>query len=280
MSINPPMLSPDVLGLCRMIDRLTVPSTDDGAVFTNLTRLHLIQQSLSKSYNYVLFGDKPLAKIYRHNHFDASHPCCLVSCHIDSVYNMYFSDSPADDSKVYEEIRGTYDNALCNAILVDLLMQGGLPPQVLVAFTGDEEFDSLGAVQTVAWLEAQNLRAGLAFICVMDLTEEAYGDYPITIENVFINEAEKLIAGFPHRIFEEAGIQLPVIEKEAPDESWDYDEYGCNCFSLCLPCRLLGDNMHEDKGVAVRVDSLFLYRWYMDALLKGWAESNVVARSL
>lgn len=47
----------------------------------------------------------------------------------------------------------------------------------------------------------------------------------------------------------------PTFVKDAEaDESWQYDEYDLNCFSLCLPCSLLGHDMHDDAGVMVRKD--------------------------
>ena len=59
-------------------------------------------------------------------------------------------------------------------------------------------------------------------------------------------------------------IASPVFVKNAEaDEAWQYDEYDLNCFSLCLPCRILGSDMHANTGVAISTDSLI---GYMNAL--------------
>jgi len=287
--------------LCRTVDRLTVPSSDDGYAFVDLSRLTQIEQILQDAHAYLPFAKMPLARLYRHTGFDATKPYCLVSCHVDSVYDHYYSDTPRGDlggagERAFEglqrggrllpaygihteddfEIRGTYDNAACNAILVDLMVSGELPPQVVVTFTGDEEYDSGGADQTIACLEAQKIREGLAFACVMDLTEEAYRHHAITIENIFKHNKELLSKRFPHGILEDLGVSVHVIKDAAPDESWQYDEHHCNAFSLCLPCRLLGEDMHEDEGVAIRLDALFLYRHYVAALLNNGARNGLL----
>ena len=50
-----------------------------------------------------------------------------------------------------------------------------------------------------------------------------------------------------------------TIKNGDEDEAWLYDKYDLNCFSLCLPCRLLGDDMHDDAGVAILRKALKKY---------------------
>lgn len=46
------------------------------------------------------------------------------------------------------------------------------------------------------------------------------------------------------------------VEDAEPDEAWQYGKYDLNCFSLCLPCRVLGSDMHADTGVTIFKDSI------------------------
>lgn len=287
-----------------MIDELTVESVDNGIEFTNPKRKNIIIGKLRKSENYVRFGEKPLSLVYRHKDFNHDLPFSLISCHIDSIYDNYFSHTPKegdgiggaghrawvslgnggilteakrivpheldDDNKQYHVISGTYDNSVCNAILLDCLLMGGFPPQVLISFTGDEENESIGVDQTIKILEDTGLKENLQFVCVLDITEECYERYPLTIENIFRNKKELISKRFPQALFEDGGINktFPIIEEGDPDESWQYDEHHCNCFSFCLPCKVLGDDMHSDEGVSIKLDALFLYQRYIKVWFK------------
>lgn len=51
----------------------------------------------------------------------------------------------------------------------------------------------------------------------------------------------------------------PCIKDAEPDGSWQYDEHDLNCFSLCLPCKVLGKDRHEDCGVEIQTDSFLPY---------------------
>ena len=41
-----------------------------------------------------------------------------------------------------------------------------------------------------------------------------------------------------------------------PDESWEYDEHGVPCFSLCVP---VDGDMHSGDGVLMRKDGFIKY---------------------
>jgi hypothetical protein len=102
-------------------------------------------------------------------------------------------------------------------------------------------------------------------VITLDLTEESYGARHFTIENHCVEKRNResfLTFGKKQHMVDylSAMIESPVFVKNAePDESWLYREYDLNCFSLCLPCRLLGEDMHDDTGVAVKEDSVTGY---------------------
>ena len=244
--------------ITKRIFQLTVPSADDGHKFIRTDRLELIMDILKVS-EYECVGDKPLAKVYRHQNFQAKAPNILVSCHIDSLYSENFA------SLKDAEPQGTFDNSACNAVLVEAMMHSRLPEQVLVSFTGDEEHGSKGAVQTIEFLQEEELFDLLEMVIVLDITEEGYRQCHHTIENYFVEKKnqQSVLKFSKKRKFAKYLKEIvasPVTIKDGDaDEAWLYDEYDLNCFSFCLPCRLLGDDMHDDAGVAIQQKSLEEY---------------------
>ncbi len=242
--------------LLQQIVHLTVPCADDGHRFTSRDRLDRIVTELNRS-PYVLLDSRPLAYVYRHQEYDAEKPTILISNHIDSLYSNYFTND-ADNV-----VHGTFDNSACNAVAVASMVRGMLAPQALIAFTGDEEDESTGADQTMEILRMQGMAfRALELVITLDLTEEAYGSSHFTIENSFVTSRhdDSLLRFSRKRKLKRylRGILGdPTFVKNAEaDESWQYDEYDLNCFSLCLPCALLGHDMHDDSGVMIRKNSL------------------------
>ncbi len=244
--------------ITERIFQLTVPSSDNGKKFIHTYRLDSIMGALTDS-EYECLGDMPLAKVYRHQDFQPNKPNILVSCHIDSLYGTYFTSTNG------AELQGTFDNSACNAVLVEAMIQSLLPEQVLISFTGDEEHGSKGAVQTIEFLQEEELFNSLEMVIVLDITEEGYRQCHHTIENYFIEkENQQSVLKFGRRRklkkYLKEIVDSPVTIKNGDaDEAWLYDEYDLNCFSLCLPCRLLGDDMHDDTGVAILQKSLERY---------------------
>ena len=246
--------------LVRRLKRLTVPSADDGVRFVRTERLERIRSTLNGSL-YCGMGDVPLALVYGHREYQPTRPTILISNHIDSVYENYFCNADG------VEIKGTFDNSACNAIAVELMLAELLPTQALVAFTGDEEEDSAGVDHAVGFLQAHEAAFwNLEVVVALDLTEVSYGSQHFTIENYFIeHQNQKSLLQFKRkRNFKEHLVDMlgmtPFFVKDAePDESWQYDEYDLNCFTFCLPCRVLASDMHDDDGVAVLRDSLIVY---------------------
>jgi hypothetical protein len=240
------------------INQLTAPSSDDGKKFIRTERLDLITQALRKS-DYNCLADLPLAKVYHHRDFQLGKPSILVSCHIDSVYSEYFARMQDG------ELHGTFDNSACNAVLLEAMLNDILPAQALITFTGDEEKKSRGADRTIEFFQMMDIFQTLEMVITLDLTEEHFGSCHFTIENHCVekkNRESLLKFGKKQDMVNYLSVMIdsPAFIKNAePDESWIYREYDLNCFTLCLPCRLLGEDMHDDTGVAIKADSVTGY---------------------
>jgi hypothetical protein len=186
-------------------------------------------------------------------------PAVLVSSHIDSLYTRYHSRLDG------QTFCGTYDNSITNAAVVHLMLLGTLNPQVLVAFTGDEERGSRGACQVVEYLSNGNDPLRPELVLVLDVTEEAYDSHPASFENLFIRggsedagvlqmqhqeDLESFIASVP-------GVKDPhIVPNGEADESWQYNKHDLNCLALCLPIRTITGNMHNDEGVYAKLPSV------------------------
>ena len=241
--------------LASRIAQLTVPCSDDGARFVTTNRLDLIQRALLESQHECV-ADLPLAKIFQHRHFQKVDATILVSCHIDSCYRKYFAISKAG------ELHGTFDNSACNAITVEAMLNNLLPAQVLVSFTGDEENQSRGVDQTIAFLQEVKLFDSLEMIVILDITEECFRSRHFTVENLFFRERHRQsLLQFDRKRdlkrYLRTVLESPAFVEDAePDEAWQYGKYDLNCFSLCLPCRVLGSDMHADTGLTILEDSI------------------------
>jgi len=269
----------------RQASALALPCADDGRRWTRTERFDAITAAVAGTA-YSLFGKSELAFVYGHSGYSQNEPTVLVSTHVDSLYDKYFA------RKVGTELHGTFDNSATNGVVVELMRQGALPPQVLVAFTGDEEQDSRGADQALEILSNGGLFSRLELVIVLDLTEEAYGKAAFTLENLFVesNHGDALLS-FPRKRALESyltdilngggspGRKKPasepsrpgpvVVTNAEPDESWQYDEHGLNCFSLCLPCLPLDGDMHSDLGVAIQLTAFEQYAHTLAALASG-----------
>jgi hypothetical protein len=203
----------------------------------------------------------------------------LLSCHIDSLYKKYHHG----EYNVSEYL-GTFDNTICNAALIYLMTEGMLPDNALIAFTGDEENECGGAKETIGYLESEHadIRKSLELVIVLDITSEGYDACMFTLENFFMGTGrdEELHLRFPARErfigylrekvdgLENAGF---IVDDADPDETWEYEKYGLNCFTFCVPARAHPDNagrdagywMHNDAGMLIKKESV---KGYIDAL--------------
>lgn len=81
--------------------------------------------------------------------------------------------------------KGTFDNSATNAAVIDLMLRGELDESVLVAFTGDEEKDSAGAIEIMQMLGRMECLVGKAL--VLDVTNEGWEDEAaFSIETIMV----------------------------------------------------------------------------------------------
>lgn len=234
-----------------ILARIAVRGEDDGERFTNTARVDAIAECLKDS-GWRLFHDGSLARIYAHHGFDQSKPAVVVSSHVDMVAAHCYADCSG------ELWKGSFDNLITNAVAVACMKADALAPNVLVAFTGDEEEDSGGADEVAETLEAKGI--AVKFVVATDVTEEGWeSGKSFTIENVLPEEDEDEQAELANALRASVSAIDPhpcmIVEGEE-DEAWEYDEYDLPCCSVCLPCA--GD-MHSEEGVEIRSSAIEPY---------------------
>lgn len=257
----------------HLLSRINVVCQDDGDRFTRTDRRDVIREILSGSAYHLLAGE-PLFDLYGKKPLDAlPDSLVLISTHIDCVEEITcFSTRRLPDGL----LRGTFDNSLTNMAAVRLMLDGQLPENAVIAFTGNEEDDSLGAVAVSKYLE----KAGKElFVMVLDVTDMGYDEGKwFTVENNFwenqtagasiVSASERVTAnwGFVPSDSNEIPACIPgekvirnargvPFEAEC-DESWEYDEQNEECFSLCIP---VSGPMHSNAGVLAREESVDAY---------------------
>lgn len=229
-----------------ILQTVTVDCKDNGECFTVTDRVAAVERIIERT-NYKLISRQPLALLY------AKRPVCegdrvlLISSHIDCVYSRCFCTDEGDC------LRGTFDNSFTNAALLWAMINGALPDNVVVAFTGNEERDSQGAVQTVVALGQMGCEVAAAL--VLDVTNEGWESGALfTLENdlgIDILTGYNIISSL-----EKYDGRFAFKHNALPDESWDYADYGIPSLSLCMP---VGGELHGDDGVLLRKDSALEY---------------------
>ena len=251
----------------EILEQIMLPNKDNGVSFTDTRRLEKIDELLGQSkYRrvntdglFVLYAKKPLCEI--------ASPI-LISSHVDCVMSCFFTRE-----KDEETIIGTYDNCLTNAAVLTLMLDDSFHDDVIVAFTGDEECDSKGAIQLCRYLRRN--KAEPKATIVLDVTDMGWNDADFTVENNFWGDTvgRRIIRGaaslcVPWKFVPSDPDDVPgyvprmcvIYEEAEADESWDYDEEELECFSLCIP--VMGD-MHSNQGVLAKKRSCLRY---IDAL--------------
>ncbi len=238
----------------ELLNVVTTDSRDNGEVFTVTDRISVIEKLLA-STDYKLVANEPLVRLYSKRNICEGDTVVLVSSHADSLYEACFCRDEG------EFLRGTFDNSLTNAAILSLMLQGALPDNVVVAFTGDEEHDSQGAVQTV--LALGRMGCVIKFAVILDVTNTGWENGAcLALENDL--GVDLLTA---HRIVEtvdSVGVKYEFKHDAEPDESWDYNDYGIPALSLCVP---VGGDLHSDKGVHLCKESLAHYMETLSVIL-------------
>lgn len=220
---------------------------DNGREFVVTDRLDVIEELLEGSgWNKIVNGK--LCHIYSRKELCATDNAVVISSHVDCVYSSLLCES------LGEQMRGTFDNALTNTAVVAEMLDGTLGDNVVVVFTGDEERDSTGVDEVLAFLAAKEM--GIRMVVVTDVTNVGWEHkLSFTIENDF--NIDLLTA---HTIVEElkefAG-KYGYVHEAMPDETWRYDEHRLPCLTLCIP---VGGDMHADSGSLVNCDRFNTYR--------------------
>lgn len=246
-----------------LIEMVNVHSEDNEEVFLCTKRRDKIIEILKDS-NWNKVADDGYLLIFNNGFRKNSPKSVLISCHIDTVFKEgdYFIDF-SDNGKT---LTGTLDNSASIAILLDAMLNGNLPENTFVSFTGNEESGMAGVRKTVSFFKNQlpDVWKNLISVIVMDVTLENY-EKSVSLENFFFNKPFEENLPFNSLnsfidtlcgVLEEKGISYGVVPEDmaAPDEAWEYDEYGLNVFSLCLPTS--GDDCHSLHGITTTVNKM------------------------
>lgn len=230
------------ISLFKLLEQLTVDCKDNGENFVVAERLSVIERLLENS-PYRLVAREPLALLFAKECFCESGKAVLVSSHIDCVYPSLFCHDEGDT------MRGTFNNSFGNVAVIWNMLNGSLPENVVVAFTGDEEKDSAGALQALRALS--KLECTLSDAIVLDVTNVGWNSgASFTIENdacIDIMTAYGIVSSL-----EQYSGRFAFLHNAEPDESWCYAEYGVPTLSLCLP---VGGELHSKEGVLLRKDA-------------------------
>ena len=229
-----------------ILQTVTVDCKDNGECFTVTDRVAVVERMLEKT-DYKLISHQPLALLYAKHPLHEGDRVLLISSHIDCVYPRCFCADEGDC------LRGTFDNSFTNAAVLWAMINNTLPDNVVVAFTGNEESDSQGAVQTVVALG--QMGCAVAAALVLDVTNEGWeSGASFTLENdlgIDILTGYNIISSL-----EKYDGRFAFKHNALPDESWDYADYGIPSLTLCVP---VGGELHGDAGVLLRKESALEY---------------------
>ena len=267
-----------------ILEKVNTPSRDNGQCFIESERLDHIKKFLTDS-NYALLKSDGLSFIYRHKRHEKNKPSILISCHIDSLYSKYRLSNFNET-----EILGTFDNSICNAALIYLMVKNKLPANAIIAFTGDEENECRGAKETIDHIREKYdfLWLNLELVIVLDITSEGYDNCQFTIENYFVrkNQTENAHLRFfskdcfkdylREKLTQQGHVQF-IGEDADPDETWEYAKFNLNCLTFCFPAKPHPDNdttdvgywMHNDKGMLIKKENTVKYSVALSTLLHG-----------
>ena len=134
---------------------------------------------------------------------------------------------------------------------------------MIVAFTGDEELDSRGALEVTEFIVDKGVPVGS--IVVLDVTNGGWeSEVAFSIENDALFDiltGYNLIAAARN-----SGVPFAVRPDAEPDEAADYlkflgeRQYPLPIFTLCLP---VGGDMHSEEGTLMRKSSVVPFCDYL-----------------
>ena len=176
-------------------------------------------------------------------------PVTIISSHIDTHLDI---TKPFIEQIGENKIIGTFDNSITNAAVLVLMLDDMLPDNVAVAFTGGEEYGLIGANDLAEYLSGNGINAR---IIVTDVTDRGYKEKAVaSVENRCNSTGwSSYITG---ELFDETPYTIHYTGNHEDDETAAYDNYGIECFSLCIPTK---GEMHSNKGLKARISSLIAY---------------------
>lgn len=237
----------DEIGAYDLLEQVTCDCKDDGERFQITNRLDVIKQFLA-STDYQLLAEEDLFLLYGKKQVRSDEEVVVISSHVDCVYQHCFCRQEDD------YYRGTFDNSFTNAAVLLEMKKGNLPDNVVIAFTGDEEKDSGGAVALNVFLTRLNCK--IAFALVLDVTTAGWEEGKLfALENdlnIDLLTAHRIVNG----VSAYQG-KYEFLHFAEPDETWDYAEYGIPSLTLSAP---VGGNMHGEEGVLLRKATYPIYR--------------------
>ncbi len=191
-----------------------------------------------------LYSKKPLKEI--------EGTVTVISSHVDT--HMHIT-KPFSRVKNEKKLEGTYDNSITNAANLTLMLEDRLPDNVVVAFTGDEEYGSRGADGLGRYLKENGIKA---HIIVTDVTHLGYDEKnDFSFENSC--HAQKWTKDELKR-FKNSDYKWELRGNNEDDETVSYSGNGLECFSFCIPIK---GKMHSNDGVKARIAT---YDRYIEAL--------------
>lgn len=253
----------------RIMEKLAVPCRSDkfGFIQEKTQRIDAIRQELvGGKYKEILL---PCAQLWRE---DYEAPIdVIISAHVDTVKEITKCSSSLSEKGYY---KGTYDNQGTASALLVAMLEGKLPKNVLVAFTGEEETGRcVGAKQALEFAKAHKQNP----VCIaLDVTYEGYDEGSLfSIENLtsghkkdedqeFLDEIGEIGLSLENETeeptFRFVRLHKSAIPSNLPkdyqskdsgwfDEAQSYGKQGAKALSLCLP---FSGNMHGNSGGKVR----------------------------
>lgn len=218
-----------------------------------------------------LFSKAPIDSLKEYDHI------ILISSHADFAPTITkpFCHVTSDG----KTLRGTFDNSITNATIINMMQEGVVPDNVVFALTGDEETGRCGGVkEAVLTLLALGINKEDIYPIALDVTYEGYRKlanvppFAFTVENVSTPETLELATNLCADKF--SYLFVPVFLGYFPesyeghfsnnysmfDESAVYQSMLGKGFSFCIPC---AGKMHSNTGVSVKTE---IYLNYNEAL--------------
>jgi hypothetical protein len=212
---------------------------------------------------------------YQPHSFDERKGITLVSSHIDSLYPNHFCTGQTG------VLQGTFDNSSTNAAIIYSMLQGTLPSQVVVAFTGEEEHGSLGVDMLLHHWASHKMYKNVELAVVLDVTFEPDRGNGFTVENTFPSTGRRLgFAGMPtfcrwihNRI---GALNYHCVPVAMADEAYKYQRYAISTFSFCLPVQEVHEGgMHAPEGLFLDAGAWVNYCVNLENFL--WATGNYLS---